>query len=108
MADGLEAVQTTRRPRGQSDAEAVAAMAEEICERLQERFAKLKSVTGQVLDSGQWYFVANGPMKLACEARFAPKTKADRIYGAFYGWAEQNGSKLGVPKPKRRDEDEAA
>ena len=108
MVDGLEAVTTTRRPRGQGEAEALAAMATEICERLQERFTKLKSVTAQVLDSGQWHFVAKGPLKLACEAKFAPKTKADRVYGAFYGWAEQNGAKLGAPKPKRRDEDEAA
>ena len=111
MDDSLETVTTVRRgrpPKAPAPPKAptvdIDALASTIEERLQQRFLKLESVTGEVRDSGQWYFLARGPKgRPSCEAIFPAGTKADKIYGSFYGWASDRGQRLGVPKKKRED-----
>ena len=105
MDDGLETVTAKRgRPPARAPEVDLDALASTVEERLQQRFLKLESVSAKLLDNGQWHFTARGPKgRPSCEATFAAGTKADRIYGSFYGWANDHGQRLGVPKKKRDD-----
>ena len=105
MDDGLETVTAKRgRPPARTPEVDLDALASTIEERLQARFLKLESVTAKALPNGEWHFTARGPKgRPSCEAQFKPGTKADRIYGSFYGWANDHGQRLGVPKKKRED-----